>query len=84
MTTTTTATDRATQVALRKGFESIHLTVFATADGFEVTGASIYNTSQGGRVGGVKTRPFGTEDSAREFANGWYRKLVSKGWQRIR
>lgn len=75
--------DRIAAVQLRQGFESIHLTIDATDTGYEVSGCSIYNTRQGGRVGGVATRSFTTETAARDYANGWFSRLRGKGYTRV-
>lgn len=82
------ASDYRGRVELRKGFDTIILTVEPAAGNvsWEVAGVSIYGTAQGGRVGGTARKFFGEldgEGGARAYANGWVADLIAKGYRRI-
>jgi hypothetical protein len=72
-----------TTVDMKRGFETITLRIDEEHEMFVVSGVSIYWTHQGGRVGGTFERKFNNRESARHYANGWFKSLVDKGWKRV-
>ena len=83
MTNTITATEnhRINEVTLVQGFSSFVIALDFHDGEFIVTACKIYNTAQGGRVGGVKERKFADRDEARKYANGYYFAMRNRGWK---
>jgi hypothetical protein len=79
------ASDYRGRVELRKGYEQIILTIWPAAGNlsWEVAGVGIYLTAQGGRVGGTAQKFFGELADAQAYANGWFSRLVAKGYRRV-
>lgn len=53
-------------------------------DVYRVTGTGLYSTHQGFVAGDTRIFSFRNGDEAKAKANGWFRHLVSRGYERIR
>jgi len=74
---------------MQRVFSSLYMTLIKETNEvgsfYTVEVMSLYNMSGGrSQVEGHKAKSFGTEEKAREYANGWYAKLRTKGWTRTK
>ncbi len=54
------------------------------SDVYRVSGTGLYATSRGFNVGDTREFSFRDLDEAKAKANGWFTRLKSKGYQRIK
>lgn len=85
--TATPATENLARVRMARVFETLLMDVNALTNDigtyYEVAVATFANTDRGAYVGADKRRVFNTETDARDYANGWFASLASKGWTRV-
>lgn len=70
----------ATTITMQSGFERVMMTLEPVAAGWEFSAVGF----NGNRVGGVVERTFADQDRARDYANGYWQHLKTRGYVRVR